>query len=349
MYARGIAAVDFRHDFWQAGLRVLHGTDPYSWSRGQVAAGISFPYPALTAVLFAPFALAPSGVSGVMFTIILLLALTETLRTLGVRDRRLYGLVLLWPPVVSAWQTANVTLLIALGLALLWRHRDRPAVAGLLVALLVSVKPIALPAGLWLLATRRYRAFAHAAVLGLAINGIAWGIVGFGELGHWLHLLSVQANVLYAKGYAVIALASHLGLSRALGTASEIAVVVAVGVACMAAGRRRRDELALALAVTLIVIGSPQVDLHYLALLIVPLAIAFPRTDRAWTYALVLWVVPAADASAWQQVLTWLVTAGVLLAVARRPEPRSAWRRGGHARALLPDGGRALTAVVGES
>ena len=53
---------------------------------------------------------------------------------LGVRDWRLYGFVFLWLPVVAEWETANVTLFLALGIGMVWRYRDRPIVAGGLAA-----------------------------------------------------------------------------------------------------------------------------------------------------------------------------------------------------------------------
>src|SRR5215472_10428395 len=65
---RGIIGVDFRNDFWVAGSRVLHGGNPYLWPRPVVASGVSFPYPPLTALLFAPFALLAPGSASVLFT-----------------------------------------------------------------------------------------------------------------------------------------------------------------------------------------------------------------------------------------------------------------------------------------
>ena len=56
---------------------------------------------------------------------VLVLVALAILFVLGVRDWRCYGLVLLWPPVISAIQTGNVTLWFALALALAWRFRDR--------------------------------------------------------------------------------------------------------------------------------------------------------------------------------------------------------------------------------
>ena len=47
---------------------------------------------------------------------LVLACLFVTLWVLAVRDWRIYGVTLLWPPVIDAYQTANLTL--ALGLLL---------------------------------------------------------------------------------------------------------------------------------------------------------------------------------------------------------------------------------------
>jgi hypothetical protein len=307
-------AVDFRHDFWVAGQRFLHGHDLYAWTRPQVRAGISFPYPAVAAALLAPFALFPSWLAGAIFTALCIAAPLATLRVLDVRDWRVYGIVLMWEPVVTGWQTGNWTLLLALGLALIWRYRDRPAAAGAIAALLVSIKPIMFPIGLWLLATRRYRATGYALATGVVVNALAFGVVGFDEIGRWLHLISVQGDILYRKGYAVIASAVHLGLSRGAGTAALIAMSAAAAAATVAVSRR--DELpGLGVGVLLMLLASPQVDAHYFALLIVPLAISRPRLDPIWVAPLLLWVCPASEANAVQEVVWWLVAAAVIAVV----------------------------------
>ena len=62
-----------------------------------------------------------------------------------VRDWRVYGVTLLWPPVIDAYQTGNVTLPLALLVALTWRYRDRAAPTGIAlgVALALEVLPLA--------------------------------------------------------------------------------------------------------------------------------------------------------------------------------------------------------------
>ncbi len=302
-------AVDFRQDFWIVGWRILHGGDPYTWTHTQIMAGASFPYPALGALLFVPFALIPVGVSAAVFTALCVAATALALRLMSVRDWRLYGVVALWPAVVSGWQTANLTLLLVLGIACVWRYRDRPVVAGALVAVLVSLKPIVFPLGIWLIATRRYAAAAYALIVGLIVNLVAWSIVGWSALGGWLHLISVQGDLLYRKGYAIIALVTDLGLGRQTGTLLEVALAAGIAAACVWLGRRGEAAGSLAVATILMLVASPQVDLHYFALLLVPMAILRPRLHWTWLLPLVLWVCPASEAVGWQAALWWVVVA----------------------------------------
>lgn len=316
-------AVDFRQDFWTVGWRMLHGGDPYTWTHAQIAAGASFPYPAPAALLFAPFALIPGQAAGVLFTLLCLTAVGGALRIVPVRDWRVYGVAALWPAVVSGWQTANVTLLLVLGIACVWRWRDRPATAGVLAALLISIKPIVFPLGLWLLATRRYAAAAWALSTGVVVNVLAWSLIGWDELGRWLHLISVQGELLYRKGYAVVALASDAGLAHRTGTALEILLTILGAGACIWLARRGDEVRSFVVATLVMLVASPQVDLHYFALLLVPLAVIHPRLHRAWLMPLVLWVCPASQAAGWQATVWWGVVA-LLAWEMLRPQPHPA-------------------------
>src|SRR5207302_11097178 len=116
---------DFRYAFWPAGQRVLHGLSPYvDPGSPTIAHAIAFVYPALAALLFAPLALIPHGPADGAFAALNLGAALLTVRILGVRDWRLYGLLALCPAVFSGWTLANVTLLLCLGIAVMWRYRD---------------------------------------------------------------------------------------------------------------------------------------------------------------------------------------------------------------------------------
>ena len=63
-----------------------------------------------------------------------------TLAVLDVRDWRCYGLAFLWPPVLSAIQTGNVTIPLALSAALVWRFRDRSTVSGVCLGVSMAAK-----------------------------------------------------------------------------------------------------------------------------------------------------------------------------------------------------------------
>lgn len=315
-------AVDFGHGPWVAGGRLFAGLSPYVGPHSpQLAHGSPFVYPALSAFLLAPLSAAPHMLADAIFTALSMVAVVLTLRVLRVRDWRLYGLVFLWPVVISGWQTANLTLLIGLGLALAWRYRDRPVVAGAVVAVLISVKMFAWPLGLWLLATRRYVAFGYALVFGLAMNLAAWAIIGFDQIGRYVRLMSALTKIQERRGYSVLALALGHGIGRTLAYALMLGLAAAVGAVCVAAGRRGGDRAAFALSIATCLLATPIIWLHYFALLLVPLAIARPRLSPVWFAPLVMLFFPASRPRPWE-ILATLALAGALTAVAARgPKP----------------------------
>lgn len=344
VWAREYEGVDFHRQYWAAGQRVLEGLSPYVLTKAQIAAGMTFANPAATGLLFAPFALLARTPSSALFTALCIASALATLRVLEVRDWRLYGMVLLLGPVVSAWQTSNLTLPLVFGIALAWRWRDRPVFAGLVVALIISFKLFLWPIGLWLIATRRYRASAYAIGLGLLINGLAWAVVGVGQIRPYLHLSSAVVHTARRTGYGLIALALHLGAGVGVATAFMIAVSAVLAVACIAAGRRGHDQTCLLLAIVLMLAASPLVWNHYFALMIVPLAIARPRLGALWALQLILWLCPTVYAATWQQLVAVAVTATTTFILVRWPAPHTiAWpdlqtvRLPGRRRALQTD------------
>jgi hypothetical protein len=302
-------AVDFRLQFLPAGVAVLHGASPYAAMNATIHPATAFPYPAATALLFALFAAIPSGASGALYVALCIAAPLATLWVLDVRDLRLYGFVLALGPVVVGWQTANLTLPLMLGVALTWRYRDRPVVAGALAGLLVSLKPFLWPLALWLIATRRYGAALWGLAAGALLNAIAWAIVGFGQFRELVKVTVSVTNTFHRWGYSTAAIAMHLGASRALATGLAVAAAAGLATACVAVGRRRYDRLAMLLACDLMLAASPIVWSHYFALMIVPLAILSPRLSTAWALQLAFWCCPVTEAATWQCVIALLVTA----------------------------------------
>jgi Glycosyltransferase family 87 len=314
-------AVDFGAGPWVAGGRVFDGLSPYVGPHASALAhGSPFVYPALSAVLLAPFSLISHGLAEAIFTALSMAAVLLTLRAVNVRDWRVYGLVFLWPPVISGWQTANLTLLIGLGIALAWRHREHPVVAGGLIALLISVKVFVWPLALWLLATRRYAALGYAAALGLVMNLIAWAVLGFDQIGVYARLISVLTRIQERRGYSLLALGLGHGLSRTFAYGLALGVAAAAGVGCVALGRRGSDRPAFALSIATCLLATPIIWLHYFALLLVPLALARPRLAPIWFAPLLLVAFPASEPRPWQIVAT-LIVGGALTAVSMRRAP----------------------------
>ena len=297
---------------------MLNHRDLYSWTAGQVAGGVSFPYPALTALLFVPFAPFASGQGVIVYALICMASLFGALRVLDVRDWRVYGIAMLFSPVVAAWGIGNLTLPLAFGIALIWRFRERALLAGLFTALVISVKLFVWPIGLWLLATRRYRAALAALLFGAVFNLVAWATVGFDEVSAFLRLTNLVTKTLYQAGYGVIAETSQMGMSYRAGEMTVVVLSTGLAVAVVFIARRYGDLPGLASCIALMLVASPLVWSHYFALLIVPLAIAYPTMNRAWVLPLLFWAGPVGGVvgktlSQPELAIVWLVAVAVLI------------------------------------
>ena len=312
-------AQDFSLAYYPAAHRLLAGGDPYVATHAQIAGGAAFVYPALSAVVLAPLALLSSGIADHLYTLLCLVMVPGTLRMLGVRDWRVYGVALLWYPIVIGWQGENISVPLMFMVAAAWRFRDRPIVTGLIVAAAVSMKPFVWPLALWLLATRRFRAAAWTVGAAVAFNLLAWALVGFSRIGTYLHLAGEDTRALWRGGYSVLALAHHLGLGVSAGYVLLALSAAALGGAVLHLGMRRREREAFVLAVALMLVASPLVWIHYFVLLLVPLALTRPRFSWPWAVPVAMWLLPpATTVNGWQFALAWVLVAGALLGTSRR-------------------------------
>jgi len=152
------------------------------------------------------------------------------------------------------------------------------------------------PLVIWLVATRRFRTAATTVVLGIVLAMGSWGILGFDGLRDYPHRLGRVAGLEQDKSYSPFALFRLFDLSTASARLAVLALTVAGLAAIVALARGndgdRRSFLA-ALAVGLI--ASPIVWLHYLVLLIVPLALYRPRFGAAWLLPLAYWFLPGQE------------------------------------------------------
>lgn len=319
-------AVDFHNAFWPAAHRVVHGLSPYVDPHSPiVAGGAAFVYPAPAALLIAPLGLLPRDIGDVVFTGLSMVAVVLTLRALRVCSWPTYGAAFLWAPVFSGWQTANVTLLLGLGIAAAWRYRARVLVAGALIGLLVSVKLFLWPLGVWLLATRRYRTLGYAVATGLVLNVIGWSILGWHELSRYEQLTKALTTAEERRSYGVISLALEHGAQRPLAYGLGLALAAVSAVFSWREGRSGRDAACLSLCIAVSLLATPLVWLHYFALLLIPVALARPPLSPVWGLPLLMWVAPATGPATWQLVVTMSVAAAVIgmavLALRARPSP----------------------------
>lgn len=306
---QGNFALDFTGWFRPAGVRVLHGVSPYDLPTLQ-----AFDYFAPSALGFVPFALLPAPVAQWAWEVLVFGCVPGTLWALRVRDWRIYAAVLLWQPVIVGWAVGNVSLPLAFGCALAWRWRDRPAMLGLVVAAVLSVKLNLLPLAAWLVMTRRWRATAWMVGAWLALNAVAWSVLGWDQVGVYLHQLHAYLPAGERRGYSLISFALHLGAGHLLAYAVALGLAGVLVLRAVLARGANRDREILTAVILAMLLGSPVVDVHYLALMVVPLALARPRFGWPWALPFTLLVVPADHPVPNQQALVLLVF-GVITAV----------------------------------
>jgi alpha-1,2-mannosyltransferase len=308
LVVKGGYGYHFGFDFeplWAAARDVLTGASPYpppyEWALRDEQ---QFVYPPLAALLVAPLAFLPFPVATTLFAIALVATTALTLRVLGVRDWRCYGLALGWLPVIEAVALGTVTIPLALGLALAWRYRDHPWIAPLAVAAVVAAKVFLWPLLIWLVATRRGLSASKAA--GLTAGGVllSWAVIGFAGFTSYPRLLDALARLLEWKSYSAVALGLASGLTRGEARAVSFAIGALVLVVVVLRGRARdgdADRHAFVLAIGAAFMLTPIVWMHYLALLLVPIAIGRPRLTPLWLLPLAMWATPGqSDGHLWQ-------------------------------------------------
>lgn len=180
--------------------------DPSTQNRVQSEAlgatvGLSwFVSPPIVAALYAPLALIPYNISGLVWLVLssaLLVWCVLSLATLApklmVHKRRLVILaVLAAPPTFellgSGQDSAFILLLWLIGIRLF--HANHPLWAGAVLGLGFAKPQLVLLIPLVLLATQNYKALAAFATVVAAISGVSLGLVGLEGVGQWIAALS---------------------------------------------------------------------------------------------------------------------------------------------------------------
>jgi alpha-1,2-mannosyltransferase len=319
---------------WEASRHVLHGASPYppphAWA---LHSEQEFVYPPIAALLVAPLAAFPFGVAAALLAVLEVFATGLTLRVLGVRDWRCYGVTLLWYPVIQNVFLGSITSLLALGLAVAWRYRDDRRATTLVAAALIAAKIFLWPLLFWLAATRRGLVALRAVALALVGVALSWALIGFAGLASYPRLLDELSRLEQWKSYSAVAFGLVLGLStgeaRALAiVAGTVALLGVLLIGRMGKGDADADRHAFVLAIAAAFLFSPIVWAHYLALLVVPIAITRRTLSPLWFVPLAMWATPAqSDGQTWRVVLGFSVWVVVLAASSRRAWPVPAFRR----------------------
>lgn len=319
--ARGDGIVtDFENAFYPAADAVLRGSNPYPDADDpRLADGTEYVYPPLTAFATTPFTALPSATAGFVAMALLITAVFATLWVLRVRDWRCYGLALLWPPVISAIQTGNVTIPLALGAALAWRYRDHAWAAGGSLGLTLATKLFLWPLVLWLGFTRRIAAAAVAVGVGVVVLLVSWAVIGFAGIGQYPDLLRRLQELEEEEGYTLYALALDLGFADGVARALWIGLAVSLVAGIAVLGHRRDEQRAFAVAVAAALACSPIVWLHYFALLLVVVGIAERSLGPAWFAPLAMYGSSGTGNGTTLQNALTIAAAALTVALAVRP------------------------------
>ena len=151
-------ALDFHHELYRQAEAVADGRDAYDSPDADLSDRANFVWPMAAVLPVVPLTALPPGVADWLATAVVLASLVAALWLLSVRDWRVYGVVLLWPAVIEAMQTANASLPLTLLVALMWRYRDRRRSPARRSGYAVAVKLFLWPLVVWLaLVGRRSR------------------------------------------------------------------------------------------------------------------------------------------------------------------------------------------------
>lgn len=314
----GSDAIDFRQ-FYRGAEDILNGENPYP-SPGDplTASGRPYVYPPLPAIAAIPFTAVSLSIAEILVMSAQVLVLLAIPLVLGIRDWRCYGVVFLWPPVISAIQTSNPTLLFAFAAALAWRYRDHRVATSASVGWTLAVKFVLWPLVVWLAATRRL----GSAVLSCAIAGVllllSWAAIGFAGLTGYFDLLRRLEDTIGQDAYTTYVMAIDLGASPGVARALSLAFGLLLLTAVVWTARRGDERSAFILAIAAALALSPLVWLHYFAFLVVVVALAQPRLGALWFLPLVMFVCPGRGNPTLLETAVALGAAALIIALALR-------------------------------
>jgi alpha-1,2-mannosyltransferase len=313
-----LLAWDVRFAYLPAAEAVLDGRSPYPALDDPILEDQKgYVYPPQLVLALVPLTWLPIDVVAVIVGLSLLALVGLTLYVLEVRDIRCYAAAVLWVPSISGVLLGNVSIPLALALAVVWRYRERVWPPAVSLGLSVSAKLVLWPMFVWMIATRRVRAFIAAIAIGVAVTLAAWAVIGFAGFGSYPDLVRRLSDIQAENSYSLVGMASTAGLGDAIGQALTVLVGGGLLAACVLLARRGDDVRSFTCAVVATLALSPIVWLHYLVVLLVPMAISRPRFTPLWLLPVLLWISPkpgyAEGYEAFAPAIAVAILVGVLL------------------------------------
>jgi hypothetical protein len=323
----GSVGFDFRGAYLRAAEEIVHGESPYPPVEGyELASESAYVYPPLLAFALIPVTVLPVGLASALAVFAAAAVLVATLVVLEVRDWRCYAAAFLWAPTTNALHMASSSALLALAAALAWRYRSTVWPLATALGLGIATKLILWPLLVWAVVTRRVRAAGLAVLIAGGVSLALWAVLGFDGLERYPAVLRRLAELEAEDSYSLIGAFAQLGVGETVARALAAAVTLGLLALCVVYARRGDDSRSFIVALAAALAFSPIVWLHYLVLLLVPLAIARPRFSAVWLLPLLLWLTPLnGNGELVQPLLPALVAATVfvlaLLESDREPEP----------------------------
>jgi Glycosyltransferase family 87 len=313
---------DFRGGMWKAGRALLAGRSPYPPPDVQLLLrerNLFIP-PPLLALIAVPFAALPWTLAIILWNLVCVAALAAALYLVGVRDWRLYPLAVCSYPFVSSIGFGQSEALLALGLAAAWRWRG--SIGGAVaVGALIAAKLLLWPLAIWLLLTRGVRAAGIALAAAAALLAGSWACIGFKGLAAYPSLLAADARAFDDRTHSVTSGLMRLGASVAV---AQVLAIVIAGAVSGAIVRRYRpgDRGYFAAAIAFSLLASTLMEMHYLTVLLVLLAIARPRLDALWLFAInVFWLSPLEPPRTLWQIALVVASTTLILSCAFKRSP----------------------------
>ena len=300
-------AADFHNELYPEAKLLLHWTNPFPGPDAALEYGHNLIWPPVAAFLISPLTALPAGTANWAIALIGLACSLLSLRIVGVRDWRVYGVFALWPQVIGEIRISHLTPFLCVLIALAWRYRDVRFAPGLSIGLAGAIKFFLWPLGVWLAATGRARETLVAALVAAASLLL---VLPFTSLEDYLRTLVELGKDFDQDSYSPFGFLVQIGVAETPARVVSYAIGLALLVACW-----RRASLGLAVAAALVL--SPIVWLDYYAVAAVPLAIVRPRLSVAWFLPLATWGLLSAGIGAgngWGSARVLLVF-GVLFAI----------------------------------